>query len=613
MEKFKTGKYDSKVIQPMGNGNVVFYGHGVDFMSVKCPYTSPDLLRLFAIGKVKDDIYSYTSRKPWTGLWEHELYINDHYVSGIFDVLSPYKNAFVRKIQNVKMPFRFHVDLPKFSNGYFVNRYKDMDAYEYEILPGNPIIFDISDKSAFATIILEGNASFEILENVLFINVNGDANIRLVFAKEYADCILDSEYIVSKSFEDIILDDSNYYEKFKSRIKFPEKMDDLLEETIENGIMIIKNQQSAQGGLPSAVNLPVGYSRDDYGPLRAYLNFELFEEAKAIIDFKFSKFKRFGNFINADAMGRDYPRHLGENDKVEQTGYVGLMVRDYFEKTKDNSYIKEILDMLIWIFEVQHEELENGMLPFNGDETYIAGGHLPRSCIHQGASEATLMFIEYSLWLYKWIENNGIVSVISSKIKDVYLAKENYLDNFVINGDYISNNPNRVSDITTLPRFKHGVCEEASRNKILHYRYLEKDDKGHYICGECRANGGYRGDDFPDAKVIPSVCMLPAFLKNSIFTNEMMIGFARKYENQINPKNYIVGYDPALMLYTYATCGGTKKEIENAYNLCMQFRDEIGAWNEYYTDFKPANTSKSRPWETGYSLEALCIAYDKMK
>ena len=56
----------------------------------------------------------------------------------------------------------------------------------------------------------------------------------------------------------------------------------------------------------------------------------------------------------------------------------------------------------------QQRHLVNGMLPFNGDETYVAGGILPRFALNDGSAEATLLFIESGTQLLDFVEKEGL-------------------------------------------------------------------------------------------------------------------------------------------------------------------------------------------------------------
>ena len=61
--------------------------------------------------------------------------------------------------------------------------------------------------------------------------------------------------------------------------------------------------------------------------------------------------------------------------------------------TGDQDFFITLIPHLLWALQAQLPLLHNGMLPFNGDETCIAGGIQPRGCISCGALEATCLFV----------------------------------------------------------------------------------------------------------------------------------------------------------------------------------------------------------------------------
>ena len=78
---------------------------------------------------------------------------------------------------------------------------------------------------------------------------------------------------------------------------------------------------------------------------------------------------------------------------MEITGYLIVQAFDYYQKSGDKAFLKKIYPMLEWAWFSQVQELHENMLPFNGDETYVAGGILPRTVLCQGSAESTLLFL----------------------------------------------------------------------------------------------------------------------------------------------------------------------------------------------------------------------------
>ena len=100
--------------------------------------------------------------------------------------------------------------------------------------------------------------------------------------------------------------------------------------------------------------------------------------------------------------------------------------------------------MLEWAWEVQKKNLVLDMMPFDGDETYVAGGLLPRSALNDGSAEATLLFLESGKKLVNWAERHhqwphrarGRGARACSDA-----VQRNYRKNFWRDGRLITNNP----------------------------------------------------------------------------------------------------------------------------------------------------------------------------
>ena len=134
-----------------------------------------------------------------------------------------------------------------------------------------------------------------------------------------------------------------------------------------------------------------------------------------ILDFYWRVWQRSGLIHNAQAIGYPGIFHRHENDETEITGYLVVQAFDYYRKTRDTAFLREIMPMLEWATEAQQRNLIDGMLPFNGDETYIAGGVVPRQVMYHGSAEATLLFVEGSRRLIRFVREQGLWSAAGSE------------------------------------------------------------------------------------------------------------------------------------------------------------------------------------------------------
>ena len=132
-----------------------------------------------------------------------------------------------------------------------------------------------------------------------------------------------------------------------------------------------------------------------------------------------------GVIKNAQGLGIDI-FHVHENDEVEITGYFILQAFNYLDHSKDEAYLKEIFPMLEWAWNFQVKNLVKSMLPFNGDETYVAGAVLPRYALNDGSAEATLLFITSGNRLIQWVEKNGLWE--KEKLKEKFHILDYYHD-----------------------------------------------------------------------------------------------------------------------------------------------------------------------------------------
>ncbi len=472
---------------------------------------------------------------------------------------------------------------------------------------GNAIFFHISAFNYYGNLLLSNNIKVSYSEdNKMTLTINADCEIMFCVSMDFDENYLALRTLENESFQVFEEKAAKVKKTLKEKRHFNTSKK-ILSEIIDDAEAMLYAQQSYDGGIVSSNNLNCGFSRDDYGPGRGYLALGHYNECRNILEYKFSKWKKFGNFQNADGLGVDFPRHPCDNIEVEQTSYMMLLARDYYRKSRDNLFIHRIFPMLIWILRVQVPLLKNNMLPFNGDETYIAGGMLKRGCIFHGSAEATLMFIIGCDWLIEWAADNRKGKEVQEFILPMSETKKNFRGNFFDNGKLYANNPERCA-FEELPQYRHGVCEYTDPYKELHFGYIYHDGNGHYACAKCLGSK-YLGHESPCKTEIAAVYLELAFLDTDLFSKQEMLNMARKYVKNIDiDRDIIIGYEPALLLYTFCKCGGTKEEILFAKELVLKLKEETGSWAEYYKKYNSDFSSPHRPWETGYSLEALIEA-----
>jgi hypothetical protein len=137
---------------------------------------------------------------------------------------------------------------------------------------------------------------------------------------------------------------------------------------------------------------------------------------------------------------------------------------------------------------------------------------------------------------------------------------------------------------------------------------MERDEKGHYVCPTCLASGGPPIPRQDESVLVPSVALLPTYVDVDLFSPEEMRSFAEPFLEEIPRRPRVVGYDPALLLFTLARNKAPSDQVHAARKMVLGFMDEVGGWNEYYENMKPIPCNRLRPWESGYAIEALLEA-----
>ena len=293
------------------------------------------------------------------------------------------------------------------------------------------------------------------------------------------------------------------------------------------------------------------------------------------------------------------------NDDVEITGYLIIQAFDYLMASENEAYIKTLFPMLQWAWECQIKHLHHGMLPFNGDETYIAGGILPRTVMFDGSAEATLLFLTGGKHLISWAEKQKEWS--SEKIKEqkkiINDVEAQYEKNFIVDNRLLTNNPKRKEGLS-FPMFRHGVCESC-----FQVDWLQKTANNRYLCAKCFP---YKtlSDIVDKEHYVSSVSLTPWYIRSTVLSDEKVKNFVtdivKSYESTgklpSRPDgNRTVGYDYGLFLYSLLKIDHPAKD--KVYTQMLDVIDDTGAWVEYYTDGVPSGTL-CRPWESAINIEA---------
>ena len=609
----------TEALHCLGNGQYCVYQDGVEIKSLFGPtYSSPSYLQL----NLKDkNITVLSTRLPGSAIWEHILSRNGEKIAEITDFVDSELPVFVRKIVAFKS-FTLDLDILKDLHINLLDNSSDYSGTSAALLihkdRGLPI-YGVYEHpyEQFHQVILRNSASLHKNDEINRYDINigiGQSEIYFIGGPFYQECVENSAKIVSLHYKDLENRTlKNWGDFTKRRTDFATRISDKnpnkqrILEQIDNISVLLKTQQSDEGAVLAGDFYHLAYVRDQYGVSRGFLALGYYEEAKKILDFYWQIWQKFGLLHNAQAIGVPGIFHIHENDEVEQTGYLILQAFDYLKKTNDINFVKTIFPMLQWAWNVQKKNLVKNMLPFNGDETYVAGGILPRTTLNDGSAESTLLFIqsgqlllpfmkEYKLWSKDSIQTD-------EKLK-LRIANQ-YMDNFILEGKIVANNPSRMS-IAEMPAFRHGVC--AGDHGVV---YTKKDKNGNYLCPKCilekKEFPAYERKSF----YIPSIALTPLYIGSDLIPEQLLRQNIDAIKNnylksgQISSRpggNLVIGYEYGFLLYALSKYNDPL--ADQVFKDAMSVVDETGAWVEYYKDGKPMGC-RYRPWESAINIEAI--------
>jgi hypothetical protein len=448
----------------------------------------------------------------------------------------------------------------------------------------------------------------------------GESYIFIVSGNDYPGCVENTTKTMAGDYGLLLEQTRKTWHEFTASRKDFEKtlpantpQRERLLQAIDDVAVLIKTQQAREGSVLAGYNYHLGYIRDQYGVSRGLLKMGHVKDAKAIMQFYWELWKCKGKLHNAQGIGID-AFHIHENDDVEITGYLIIQAFNYLQETGDITYIHEIFPMLQWAWDCQTKHLHHRMLPFNGDETYIAGGILPRSVMFDGSAEATMLFLTGSEWLIDWAEkyNTWNKATLEKNRKIWQEVKVHYVENFVIDGKLLTNNSLRRQGLT-FPDFRHGVCESC-----FTFGWTQKTANNRYLCPVC-----YRDKQLPDLKeeqyFLQSVSLLPWYINSRVLADKQVETLIREAAAMYASSgklpsrpdgNRTVGYDYGLFLYSLTKMNHPLKD--KVYIQMLDVLDDSGAWVEYYEDNIPSGTL-CRPWESAINIEAAIEYAEKYK
>jgi hypothetical protein len=609
-------------VHSIGNGKVCAYIRGADIFDIMGPYYStPPLIKLLcgSEGKLK------TRRVPGSAVWDYSL---EGY--GFWrDFTVPSLPVFIRKVEadkpvnwhivrlNVNSISRAPVSLlegtrfkkawygPVAAGTFFYANQRDKSGNALQGYPIADRLFVIVGISGNAEELFSGEdeAAFAIDKGDICIICAGDEDEGWnIFEKIGA---VESGTLCERALDEwrrFTCARTVHFEKTHPRLngEYSRAADEIA--------VLLKTQQDDSGGILAGCNYHLSYVRDNYGCFRGLLALGCLEEAKKLLRYYADVYNRYGKIATAQGMGT-YAFHKHEHDFAENTGYLVLMGMEYYNLTNDTALLKELHPMLKWALSVQRKHLTNNMLPFSGDETYIAGGILPRANIQDASMEATLLY-HRSLELYlSAAKKTGLADEAFLKDQEAALTgiANTFTENFIEDGILYCNKPG-LYDEESAPGRRWGVME-CGHGFGLSYR----NKNGRYVCIKCL--GQQNLDPVPPKRYkLLSTVFMPLWIHSSLvpfpilkaMVNEIIRAWKETGRLPSRPDGGLtVGYDYGLTLYALSRCFPEDTETLNEFCTAMlNIRDSTGAWVEYYRSGIPTGTP-CRPWESAVNIAAL--------
>jgi len=616
---------DDGSLHALGNGRLLVYGQGPDLPYVwGPPYTSTNLLTLHLVGP--PNLTSVSSRESAALVWQHQLKSADADAGLISDFVDAELPCLLRRI-NARVPLRFALSLPdvlppqevppaaRYPGRLSLVAIHPAGTYEYftrfrsvapqavhVVLSGAARIESGPDPAGLFTIVCDP----------------GQSEILIAGGPEYHESLLHAEAALDLGHDALLARTRRHWAAFLAEIKLPDLAGPLapaITQAAQDTALIIAAQQSAEGGVVAGHNFCLAYVRDQYGVSRALLALGLHRRARAILNFYWRIFQREGVIHNAQSIGPHTRFHVHENDDVEMTGWLIIQAFDYLAAAGDEEFLREIAPMLAWCADAPERHFVAGMLPFNGDETYVAGEFLPRTTLDDGSAEATLLYLaavdRFNDWAAR--HNFGDSAALARRRMLLEEARRTYRENFFDGPRLLLNNPRRT-DLAQRPRFRHGVCLGRLPG-CRFFDWTELTPDGRYGCPVCFP----RMKPVPRDRIryfLPSVAATPALVGfpvtdagEQLAMLEAALAVFTAPDGSLRwPETSMPGYELGLLLYALAERRDPR--CPDLAKLLLDLRDPTGVWVEFYRGACPSST-RCRPWESALNLLGLLRAAEK--
>jgi hypothetical protein len=602
-----TGK-DDGALWALGNGSIIAYGHGAEWeQAFGSPYTSPTALSLRHADAVP---FSPPVRDAGRGAFLHRA------PEGTYeDAVGEDIDCLARRWR-LMVPARWRIGGRGFPLIQNAEQFPGCrDAYLLTVPGGTPAYnWYPTHEYRYMQIVFMGDCDAEQMGDEILFTARGEG-LLYVASGDLFSCAMAAREALKIGF------DAFARERGKADVAFLKKrrenarpLDEghplyrAVQAAADDVALFIRAQQGASGGVLAGSNYHMAYVRDQYGVSRGLLALGCFEEAKEILRFYRDTYQRSGRIHNAQGIGVQDMFHVHENDLVEITGYLLAQACDYLDATGDRDFFETLRPMLNWAIEAQTADLHLGMLPFNGDETYVAGGILPRTVLLDGSMEATMLLI-------RGVERlAALMSDLPDRALDAAArAKAAYRKNFRRETGWVANSRARREGLA-FPEFRRGVCLRGGEG-CMGFGWLLNLNDANYVCPACYKKGPLPAAPKTEYPLI-STLLMHAYMGSRLVPEDEIRAAVRSVLGSFRETGAVsslpgggksLGYDYGLILYAATKLGISAEDLMER---MLSIRDSAGAWVEYYEDNRPLGT-RCRPWESAINIEAALFALER--
>lgn len=612
--------HDHGAVHALGNGRLLVYAQGPDLIQVVGPPYSSPVGSAFQFPHLPGATVS-SRRRPLAAIWDHVWEQDGQELATWSDTVDPVAAVYVRRIRT-RVPMALTV-IARNEVAVIADRTR-LTAMGFDegfliVLLSGKILLDLPGMfRVHQQIALRGQARFvpsgATTKELGRIEIEpGECDLIIAAGSDFPASQESLATVHRLGVEAVFQRSAAHWAAFAApRRAVVERLPDdpfgaAVSAAIEDVAVLIKTQQGREGGVLAGHFYHTSYVRDSYGAGRGLLALGHHDEARAILDYYADLFARAGMLGNSQTVGGPAQFQRNEHDDAEGPATVIMQIFDVAEAVREPDLPRRFLPLIDWGWQAMTDLLVDHMMPFSGDETYMAGKVLSRDVVEHGSAEATMLFIHAGARLLPWLRRHGLWDArrLDQAERTVAACRAAFRGHF-IRGQLFTNQPAREAQVTPTAS-RRGFCMDCWQRgdwSIMTYGQHLRSPEGRYLCPACLA----RDDRLPRLAVAPqvihSVALVAPFLGVDLVRPEELRLSAEKLLTSLDNKTNerLVGYDAGLLLTALDALGHPRARI--AAQALLDLRDQTGAWVEYYEAGKPWGC-RARPWESGVNIAAL--------